>query len=74
MKAIMVKDDYLDIALGFPYDVDHIYADGHIRLKNSPRIYQASSFKIYHKDKKISCKEAYRLQQLEDVKRRLGIK
>lgn len=73
MKAIMVKDDYLDITLGFPYEVDRIYADGHIRLKNSPRIYQASSFRIYHNGKKISCKEAYRLQQIEAVKKRLGL-
>ena len=73
MKAIMVKDDYLDITLGFPYEVDRIYADGHIRLKNSPRIYQASSFSIYHNGKKISCKEAYRLQQIEAVKKRLGL-
>ena len=68
MKAIMVKDDYLDITLGFPYEVDRIYADGHIRLKNSPRIYQASSFHIYHNGKKISCKIKTDPQETIEVK------
>lgn len=74
MKAIKVKDGYPDIKPGVPYEVDRIYEDGHIRLKNSKRLYKASSFRIFHNEKKVSCKEAYRLQQLENVKRRLGIK
>ena len=27
MQAIMIKDDYLDLAMDFPYEVDKVYWD-----------------------------------------------
>lgn len=74
MIAVMVKDDYLDITKGYTYEIDRIYSDGHIKLKESKRNYLASSFKLFMNGKEISLKEAYRLQQIETVKRKLGIK
>lgn len=73
MKAILVKDEYSDITLGWEYDIDRIYSDGHIKLINSPRRYEAGYFIFMNKGKKISYKEAYRLQQLEKVKKKLGM-
>lgn len=74
MIAVMVKDDYLDITKDYPYEIDRIYSDGHIKLKNSPRKYLNGAFIFFNGDKKINYTEAYRLQQLEVVKQKLGIK
>ena len=74
MKAILVKDEYSDIILEWEYDIDRIYADRHIKLKNGPRRYDAKCFIFMNKGKKISYREAYRLQQLEKVKKKLGMK
>lgn len=73
MKAILVKDEYSDIILGWEYDIDRIYSDGHIKLMNSQRRYKSECFIFMNKGKKISYREAYRLQQLEKVKKKLGI-
>ena len=73
MKAILVKDEYSDITLECEYDIDRIYSDGHIKLTNSQRRYKAECFIFMNKGKKISYREAYRLQQLEKVKKKLGI-
>ncbi|MED9905258.1 MAG: hypothetical protein UFG06_13895 [Lachnospiraceae bacterium] len=74
MQATMIQDEYSDICLGYPYEVDRVYADGHIRLKNGPRRYDGRCFEIQHKGKKINLKEAYRRYLFEKVKRRSGIK
>ena len=74
MKAILVKDEYSDIILEREYDIDRIYSDGHIKLTNSQRRYKAECFIFMNKDKKISYREAYRLQQIENVKKKLGMK
>ena len=74
MKAILVKDEYSDIILECEYDIDRIYSDGHIKLMNSQRRYKAECFIFINKGKKISYREAYRLQQIEKVKKKLGMK
>lgn len=74
MYAVMVKDEYSDICLGHAYDVERVFADGHIKLTNSPRRYNGNCFRIYDKSKIVSLKEAYRRYRLEQVKKRLGIK
>lgn len=75
MKAIMVKDEYSDITPEFPYEVDKIFckADGHIKLKGSPRRYQIGCFRLEHNGKRITYEEAYRLQQLDRVREKLGV-
>ena len=74
MKAILVKDEYSDIILEWEYDIDRIYSDRQIKLKNRPRRYKSECFILMNKGKKISYREAYRLQQLENVKKKLGMK
>ena len=74
MKAILVKDEYSDIILEWEYDIDRIYSDGHIKLMNSKRRYKTECFIFMNKGKKISYREAYRLQQIENVKKKLGMK
>ena len=74
MIARMRNDGYVDITPGFPYEVDRVYFDGHIRLKNSPRRYRSGCFEIFHKGKKITHKEAYRLYRLNCIKDKLGMK
>ena len=73
MQAIMIKDEYSDICPNYPYDIDRVYGNGHIRLKNSPRLYCGSSFEIYKDGKKIGIKEAYRQYKLSEVKRKLRV-
>lgn len=45
ITARMVVDKYIELAPGFPYEVVK-YEDGKIKLKNIPRIYPVSDFKI----------------------------
>lgn len=74
MKAIMVKDDYCDLEINIKYDIAMIYSNGHIKLKESRRNYLASSFRFFSDNgKEVSQKEAYRLQQIEVVKRKMGM-
>lgn len=77
MIAIMVKDEYPDLVPGFQYKVRRIYEHGsnyHVMVEGSPRRYVVSCFEIWNNGKKISVKEAFRLQQIEVVKRKLGLK
>lgn len=76
MQAIMIKDEYSDITPGFPYEVDKVFSrvDGHIKLKGSPRRYQIGCFMMVHDGKRITYEEAYRLYQLDKVKKKLGMK
>ena len=39
----MIKDEYPDLAMGYPYEIEKVYNDGHIKLKGSPRRYTGSS-------------------------------
>lgn len=74
MQAILIKDEYSDIAMGFPYEIEKVFGKKHIKLKNSPRRYVSSSFDIMHNGKKISHKEAYRQYKIQIVKDKLGMK
>lgn len=74
MRARMVKDDYIDLAPKYPYEVERIYSNGYIKLKHSPRRYRLSSFELTYKGKPIEKQEAYRLDVLERTKRKLGFK
>ena len=76
MKAIMVKDEYNDLVAGRLYEVNKVIkgAEYRIVVEGSPRRYRADRFEIWHNGKKISAKEAYRQQQLEIFKKRLGLK
>lgn len=74
MQAILIKDEYSDIAMDFPYEVERVYATTYIRLKNSPRIYRSGSFKIMHKGKHITHRDAYKLYKIEMIKKKLGMK
>lgn len=78
MNAVMIKDEYPDLVEGFQYKVKKLItrsAGGyHVMVEGSPRRYVSSCFEFWNNGKKISAKEAYRLQQIEVVKRKLGIK
>ncbi len=74
MQAIMVEDEYSDIVLHHPYEIEKVYCNTHIKLKNSPRIYMSNSFVIIHNGKKISHREAYRQYKIQIVKNKLGMK
>lgn len=74
MQAIMIDDEYVDITPGFPYEIERVFADTYIKLKNSQRRYMSSSFDIMHKGKKISHQEAYRQYKIQIVKDKLGMK
>ena len=74
MQAVLVKDDYTDITPGFPYEIERVFVNTYIKLKNSPRRYMSSSFDIIYKGKKISHKEAYRQYKIQRVKNKLGMK
>lgn len=69
MKAVMIKDDFSDLALGYQYEIDKVYCDGHIRLKGMPGKYTGSSFEITHKGKVITVEKAYMqyFMQSEDM-------
>ena len=78
MIAIMIKDEYTDLVPGFQYKVKKIItrngAGYHLMVEGSPKRYMTGCFEIWNNGKKISAKEAYRLQQIETVKRKLGLK
>lgn len=74
LRAVMVKDDYSDLSADFPYIVEKLHFDGHIKLKNKPTLYDGKSFTILYNGNKVSFNEAYRQQQLWVVKQKLGIK
>ena len=64
---------------GFKYEVKKLIKGGnngnghYVMVEGSPRRYDAKCFEIWHNGKKISAKEAFRLQQIEVVKRKLGM-
>lgn len=78
MIAVMIKDEYPDLVQGFRYKVKKIITRSgsgyYLMVEGSPRRYMTGCFEIWHNGKKVSAKEAYRLQQIEVVKRKLGIK
>lgn len=77
MIAIMVKDEYPDLVPGFKYEVKKIFRHGsnyHVMVEGSPRRYLVSCFEFHNNGKKVPAKEAFRLQQIEEVKRKLGMK
>ena len=74
MQAIMVEDEYSDIVLHHPYEIEKVYCYTHIKLKNSPRLYDSGCFAIVHHGKKISHREAYRQYKIQIVKDKLGMK
>ncbi len=73
MQATMIQDEYSDICMNYPYEVERVYADGNIRLKKNPRRYDGKYFEIRHNGKTLSLKEAYNIWQFECVKRQSGI-
>lgn len=77
MKAVMVKDEYPDLIPEWQYEVKKILRNGdifHVMVEGSPRRYRTIHFHFFDKGKRISVKEAFRLQQIEVVKKKLGIK
>jgi len=68
MVARMRNDGYIDLSPDFPYEIDKVLANGYIKLKHSPRRYRVMCFKLYHNDKQITYKEAYRLYRLQCIK------
>ena len=77
MNAVMVKDEYPDLVPGFQYKVRKIFRHGsnyHVMVEGNPRRYQVSCFEFWNNGKKVPAKEAFQLQQLEVVKKKLGIK
>lgn len=78
MIAKMIKDEYPDLVVGYEYKVKKLITKNtdsyHVMIEGSPRRYQAGCFEFWNNGKKISAKEAYRLQQIEVVKRKLGLK
>jgi hypothetical protein len=77
MNAVMIKDEYPDLVEGFQYKVRKIFRHGsnyHVMVEGSPRRYLVSCFEFWNNGKKIPAKEAFRLQQIEEVKRKLGMK
>lgn len=73
IKAILRKNEYPDLELGKEYEVARMYANGHILLKDNKKLYLGVCFRFVHNGKYISKKEAYRLQQLEKVKQKMGM-
>lgn len=74
MQARLIKDEYSDLCLGFPYTIKKVMYDGHIILEGSPRRYTASSFEITYKGKVITPTEAYRVYKVESTMQKLGMK
>lgn len=74
MQAILIKDEYADIAMDFPYEIDRVFHDDYITLKGSPRRYLSNSFRIMNNGKQIKHSEAYRLYKIDLVKKKLGMK
>lgn len=74
MTAYLIKDEYSDITLNYPYEVDRVYSDGHIRLKNSPRIYDGKSFRILHKGNSVSLSKAYEIYRVDVLMKKIGMK
>lgn len=74
MQAVVVKSEYKDLRKDCIYEVDRLTGDRYVYLKNNPRKYKSNCFRYIHNSKYISYAEAYRLQQLEQVKKNLGIK
>lgn len=74
MVAIMRDDGYVDITPDFPYEIDKVFSNNRIRLKNSPRIYRSGSFEIFHNGEKISFEKAYKVYRINCFKAKLGMK
>ena len=77
MTAVIIKDEYPDLVEGFQYKLKKMISSSntyYVMVEGSPRRYNAKCFEIWHNGKKISAKEAFRLQQIETVKRKLGLK
>lgn len=74
MQAILIKDEYSDLSMDYPYEVERVFHYTYIKLKGNPRRYTSTSFEIWHNGKKISHREAYRQYKLKIVKEKLGIK
>ena len=77
MNVVMIKDEYTDLVPGYPYNVKKIFRHGsnyHVMVEGSPRRYLVSGFEFWNNGKKLPAKEAFRLQQIEVVKRKLGMK
>lgn len=73
--AKMVKDEYVDLVPNYPYEVERIYGGyTYVKLKGSPRRYKSECFKFFIDGDAISQEEAYRRQQIDKVKKKLGFK
>ena len=74
MQAIMIEDEYIDVAPGHWYEVEKVFERDHIKLEGSPRKYLSKHFSLKHKGKKISHSEAYRLYRVQETIKSLSKK
>lgn len=75
LTAKMVKDEYVDLVLGYPYEVERMFSQyAYVQLKGSPRRYDMHCFEFYLNGEKISAKAAYRWYRIERVKAKFGMK
>lgn len=74
ITAVKIDCNYPDLLNGKEYEVVRIFYNGQIELKDNPRRYFADSFIFKKNGKKTSFKELYRMQQIDKVKEKLGIK
>ena len=64
MYAEMVKDEYIDIYLGFKYKVSRVYSKTHFSIEGCPRRYLMNCFVFYDDNgNKISQNEAYEIDR-----------
>lgn len=74
MYALMVKDDYIDLLVGYKYEIYKVCGDYHIKLKGSPRRYLMGSFIIYDDNGKVlSQKEARRRWVFKNTLAKFGM-
>lgn len=74
MIAYMKDDEYIDLTPDYPYEIDKVFSNGYIKLKNGPRRYKADCFYIYHKGKQIAIKDAYRIYKTNKMLSKVGIR
>ena len=61
LTAKMTKDDYVELAQDYPYEVRKFHGDKHIMINGSPRRYTVTSFSFECDGKPVSISKARKI-------------
>ena len=72
LTAKMTKDDYVELAQDYPYEVRKFNGDKHIMINDSPRHYTVTSFSFECDGKPVSISKARKISKFINAIQKVG--